>query len=527
MIATLFKHIVDNAILPTVSQQIEAVFDKATFYGKVYAVSKIATLCYMHSTPGDTREFFMTNCEELNIPIVSGLLQLLSTHHSIHDIGSIKFARTNSIQVTRSLVPIRKGKDRKAIFAIDRSRIGELSVDSYCIAKYGTGFIVLPRYILGTTLEHQNHNNNNNYFMMYLLGVDEEDLVRDMHEFISSRSVVNVDRVYYNRFHIVEHVASVEEYATANLHSARHPVPIDRTTGGKGASIADRISPVAEFHWQTKDSPRGSEYMFSSREAMNYALSKGTSVIGISPEDIHFPSINESGFKGAYYPKEIMDIVGDIRLLLSKSDWYSSKGVAINMGILLHGPAGTGKSTLASCIGKEFGIPVHLIYLNGQTDSSFIRAWDEANGDIGCPKVILIEDIDNIFNKREPIHDTCQLSFDTLLNKISGVSSMENVILIVTTNRIEYVDEAIGQEAVTATGERTVTRPGRIERIVHLGHMDEECRRGLVSSILDEEYAHDVESLVSRSEGMTCAQVKDLCTKYCTQKLKEDLQKSK
>lgn len=523
MISHIRKYIMDNAILPTISQQVETIFDRAVFFGKVHVVSKVATPCYMHSPQGESREFFMVNCEELKIPILSSVLQLLTAHGNVHEVGSIVFSRTNAIQVTRSLVPVRKGKDRKAIFTIDRSRKQELSAGSYCIVRYGTGLIVLPRYVLGTTAEHLDHSNNNHYFMIYLIGVEEEDLVRHMHDFITSKSVVKVDRVYYNRFHVVEHVASIDEHLS--------PMPAPRTStsykGLRGGLVEDGVQPAIEPHWSSPHTSRSGEYMFSSRLAMDYALSKGASIIGIDPEDIHFPSINESGFKGAYYSQEIMGIVEDIRLLLSKSDWYSSKGVAINMGILLHGPAGTGKSTLASCIGKEFGIPVHLIYLSGQTDSSFIRAWDEANKNIGCPKVILIEDIDNIFNKREPIHETCQLSFDTLLNKISGVSSMENVILIVTTNRIEYVDEAIGQETVTATGEKTVTRPGRIERIVHLGPMDEECRRGLISSILDEEYAYDVESLVSRSEGMTCAQTKDLCTKYCTQKLKEDLQKSK
>lgn len=519
---SIIKHIIDDALLPSISSQVSFTLDRILYHSQAYVLSKMTTPVCLQLASHDIREFMISRCEEINIPLISQVLQVLSTHSDPSGYASLKYSRANAVQIMRSLLPIRKGKDKKPVIIVDRSRIGEISIESYTIVRYHNGHMVIPKALLGTTPEHIENAYHHSSMMIFLFNIDVDDLANDIYQFTSSRSTLTVNKVYYYRFSVHEHVASSDDMVVGQAI-----IPAPTPLQGNGVNKLQHALKSAsarntEPQWGDRDiSSR--DVTFHNKACLDYALSKGNTIVGIDPSEIHFPSIEEGGFRGAFYPKEIMDIVEDIRLLLSKADWYASKGVAINMGILLHGPAGTGKSTLASCIGREFGIPVHLIYLNGQTDASFIQAWDSANSDIGCPKVILIEDIDNIFNKREPIHATCELSFDTLLNKISGVSSMENVILIITTNRIEYVDEAIGQETVTSTGEKTVTRPGRIERIVHLGPMDAECRRGLVSSILDEDYAQDVQSLVDRSEGMTCAQVKDLCTKYCTQKLKEEL----
>lgn len=528
MLRKLASYALEHAILPSISYEVEKVFDKAIYFGKSRVVSYLTTPVWLNRHHTHAREFFTANCEEIYVPVLTPILQVVSIYTAVSPDSSVRFNRSGAAHINRTLLPIRKGKDKKAAFVLDKGRGHEISSESLTLVRYKAGYILMDKDMIGISQDSTDHYYNNPYSMMYLIGVGVDELAEDMAAFNASLSVVDVNKVYFHSFTIHEHVAAQDSYSYSGVVADipnPEPRPFLSQNGKSEKRPAEALNSFMDAWQASGGDAHTNRTIFRTRESMEYALKRGVRILGVDSADVHFPSMDEGGFKGTFYPPQVMDIVDDIRLLLSKADWYSSKGVAINMGVLLHGPAGTGKSTLAGCIGREFGIPVHLIYLNGQSDASFIRAWDSANSNISCPKVILIEDIDNVFNKREPIHETCTLSFDTLLNKISGVSSMENVILIITTNRIDYVDEAIGQEVLTATGEATVSRPGRIERIVHLGPMEEDCRRSLIKTVLEEEYAYDAEDLVTRSEGMTCAQVKDLCTKYCTQKLKEEIRK--
>lgn len=527
MLRKFASYTLENVVLPGMSYHAEKVFDRAMYSGKGKLLSLVSTPVWLDNRHLlGAREFFTTNCQEVTIPFLTPLLQIVSAYTVISPEQSTRFNRSGCAQISLAPVPVHKGKDSRAAMIINDADSSDVSLDGLTLVRYKNGYILISKDMIGPLRHHIDSYSNTTCDKIYLIGVSVDELAEDMLKFQNSKQVCKVDKVYFNRYCVLEHVApSAREYGMYEVTTPEDPEAVNRPAG-RAIAINRKPSAMKDAWSEARAiSASNTNAVFRTREGMEYAIKNGVRVLGVNVEDIHFPSMDEGGFKGAFYPPQIMDIVEDIRLLLSKADWYSAKGVAINMGILVHGPAGTGKSTLAGCIGKEFGIPVHLIHLNSQSDSSFISAWDSANSDIGCPRVILLEDIDNIFNKREPIHDTCTLSFDTLLNKISGVSSMENVILIITTNRIDYVDPAIGQEVLTVTGETTVSRPGRIERIVHLGTMDVNCRTSLIEMMLEEDYAHDVRSLVDRSEGMTCAQVKDLCTKYCTQKLKEELRR--
>jgi len=64
--------------------------------------------------------------------------------------------------------------------------------------------------------------------------------------------------------------------------------------------------------------------------------------------------------------------------------------------------------------------------------------------------LVLIEDIDCIFNKRKKVDDSDSVTFSGLLNAIDGVMSSEGRLLFCTTNYKELLDSAL-------------IRPGRID----------------------------------------------------------------
>jgi len=181
------------------------------------------------------------------------------------------------------------------------------------------------------------------------------------------------------------------------------------------------------------------------------------------------------------------DIMDSLDAFVCNRDWYDDNFIPYHYGILLHGPAGTGKSTLIRAILTEYykkyskqgytienpsylSSPSDLLHLD---ESGYTGNW--------APRIIIIEDIDaTVLKKRIPEEEDPKPSEDgsneymqqlypqkrslyyqdltslsEILNKMDGVANVENVIYIFTTNHIEKLDPAL-------------TRPGRIDKIVEI-----------------------------------------------------------
>jgi hypothetical protein len=216
--------------------------------------------------------------------------------------------------------------------------------------------------------------------------------------------------------------------------------------------------------------------------------------------------INEESFdpfKNAFFDPEILEYVNRIVHWYESKQWYEKRNLPWRKGILFHGPGGTGKSTLAKCIAQILGIPLVRFHLDTMSNNEFVRYWNI------CPKpcVILFEDFDNVFDKRTPLTEHKLLTFDTVLNQISGVSTTNGVILVITTNHIDKIDEAMGVESAI---KGQSTRAGRIDYVVYVGAMKAPERRKLISHIL-RDWPEVIEDCVEESDGMTAAQVENYC----------------
>ncbi|KAM3068066.1 hypothetical protein ACMFMF_009432 [Clarireedia jacksonii] len=167
--------------------------------------------------------------------------------------------------------------------------------------------------------------------------------------------------------------------------------------------------------------------------------------------------------------------------------WYSNRGIPYRRGYLLYGPPGTGKSSLSFAIAGYFKLKIYIVSLNSAstTEDSLTSMFAE------LPKqcVVLLEDIDTaglthtrddddafggdfdddeapssplsvatktlqkLANKSNAGKEG-KISLSALLNVIDGVASQEGRILIMTTNHIEKLDEAL-------------IRPGRVDMSIH------------------------------------------------------------
>jgi ATPase family associated with various cellular activities (AAA) len=122
---------------------------------------------------------------------------------------------------------------------------------------------------------------------------------------------------------------------------------------------------------------------------------------------------------------------------------YHKYGINYKTNILLYGIAGTGKTktclTIASHLNSGVGI---LPFTADLTDATLISAINNINT-VDC-SVIILEDVDCLFidRKKGDTHKN-NITLAGLLNILDGISRNEDLVVILTANNIEALDDAI------------------------------------------------------------------------------------
>ena len=158
------------------------------------------------------------------------------------------------------------------------------------------------------------------------------------------------------------------------------------------------------------------------------------------------------------------DLLADLRYFLNTATWYAERGIPYRRGYLLHGPPGTGKTTLVLAAAGELKLSVAVLTLSNRlmSDES-LRAMVDA---LPLATILLIEDVDCVLKEKRETNDVTRVTLSGLLNALDGVSSREGRVLFLTTNHPERLDPAL-------------IRPGRVDRKVELAHATPDQARRL------------------------------------------------
>lgn len=179
------------------------------------------------------------------------------------------------------------------------------------------------------------------------------------------------------------------------------------------------------------------------------------------------------------FPKPILpekvwlDIAQDIeRVLEDKLEKTSA---------LLHGLPGNGKTSFIKYIATKHNLPIKVITLDPQFSNHDLMAMF---GQITPNSLVLLEDFDNYFDKRECIigngNMEIRFTFDIILNALDGVyNSFEQVIFIMTVNDIEKVDHSLKNRPSRFKFVRHFENPDLPTRIKLLGEISAEKTEGL------------------------------------------------
>ena len=164
-------------------------------------------------------------------------------------------------------------------------------------------------------------------------------------------------------------------------------------------------------------------------------------------------------------------LIADIDRFKASEKWYEQMGVPYHRGYLLHGPPGTGKTSLVSGLACHYKSTVYVLKLSEMNDSKLQDAVRDAGGN----SMIVLEDIDCAVNKvikkrkeekkedkETPEGDSGEenvslgLTLSGLLNVLDGMQTPNGVQFFMTTNHVEKLDAAL-------------LRPGRTDVRVYLG----------------------------------------------------------
>jgi len=209
--------------------------------------------------------------------------------------------------------------------------------------------------------------------------------------------------------------------------------------------------------------------------------------------------------------KQIQEIKEVIELPIKHPELFESLGIAQPKGVLLYGPPGTGKTLLARAVAhhtdctfiRVSGSELVQKYIgegSRMVRELFVMAREAA------PTIIFMDEIDSIGSSRQDGggggDSEVQRTMLELLAQLDGFETVQNIKVIMATNRIDILDAAL-------------LRPGRIDRKIEFPNPTTGSRAdiiGIHSRRMNLLRGIDLTKIAEKMNNSSGAECKGVCT---------------